>query len=38
MLSAFSGESAIVVTIAAAYILFTGWLTMRLRSKTARSL
>lgn len=35
MLSAFSGESAIVVTIAAAYILFTGWLTMRLRSKTS---
>ena len=31
----FSGDAAVISTVAIAYIFFTGWLTVRLRSKTS---
>lgn len=35
MLEIFSGDNAIIATMALAYIVFTGWLTVKLRSKTS---
>ena len=35
MLDIFSGDKAIIATMALVYVIFTGWLTVRLRSKTS---